>query len=93
MIVQNVPFEEQSTFCDICDFKNISKKGLAVHMKRKHGNIKQLDGNRQVDSKTWEFCDLHSYIEKFTEFHIRRELELEDCKYAKQLKDHGRNIQ
>ena len=87
MIVQNVPFEEQPTFCDICDFKSISKKGLAVHMKRKHGNIKQLDGN------TREFCDLQSYIEKFTEFHIKRELQLEDCKYAKQLKDHGRNIQ
>ena len=41
-IVQIVNSEEESTFCKICDFISISKKGLNVHMRRKHGNIEQI---------------------------------------------------
>ena len=61
--------------------------GLAVHVRRKHGNIEQLDGNMEEDSRTCEFCDITFNSEKFTEFHIRREHELEDWKYAKRLKE------
>ena len=40
-----VSSEDKTTFCEICDFKSVSKKVLDVHIKRKHDNIKELDGN------------------------------------------------
>ena len=40
-----VSSEDKTTFCEICDFKSVSKKVLDVHIKRKHGNIRELDGN------------------------------------------------
>ena len=44
-IVLMVSSEDKTTFCEICDFKSVSKKVLDVHIKRKHGNIRELDEN------------------------------------------------
>ena len=43
-----VSSEDKTTFCEICDFKSFSKKVLDVHIKRKHGHIRELDGNRRI---------------------------------------------
>ena len=40
--------EDKITFCEICDFKGVSKKVLDVHKKRKHGNIRELDENKNM---------------------------------------------
>ena len=44
-ILLMVSSEDKTTFCEICEFKSVSKKVLDVHIKRKHDNIKELDGN------------------------------------------------
>ena len=45
--------------CLLCDFKSNWKNGLAVHMKRKHSQIEQLDGN--LDLSTLENDDEDIY--------------------------------
>ena len=53
-----VSSEDKITFCEICDFKSVSKKVLDVHIKRKHGNIRELDGNmKQKNTSNCKFCD------------------------------------
>ena len=39
-ILLMVSSEDKTTFCEICEFKSVSKKVLDVHIKRKHGNIR-----------------------------------------------------
>ena len=36
-IVLMVSSEDKTTFCEIWDFKSVSKKVLDLHIKRKHG--------------------------------------------------------
>ena len=44
----------------MCDFRNIFKKGLNVHIRRKHGNIEPIDGNmKEKDSKIVRFMIPH----------------------------------
>ena len=44
-IVLMVSSEEKITFCD---FTIVSKKVSYVHIKRKHGNIRELDENKNM---------------------------------------------
>ena len=39
------------------------------------------------DSKTYELCGIKFNSERFTDFHIIREHELENFKYAKKIKE------
>ena len=41
--------EEESFKCPICDFESTFEVGLKVHMGRMHRNIKQLDGNCELE--------------------------------------------
>ena len=44
----------------MCDFRNIFKKGLNVHIRRKHGNIELIDGNmEEKDSNIVSFVIPH----------------------------------
>ena len=87
-VLQIVNSEEESTLCEICDFKSVSKKGLDVHMRRKHGNIEQLDRNiEDKNSTTCELCDTKYCSEGGLENHIRRVHEEEDWKHAKRLRN------
>ena len=57
-IVLIISSEDKITFCEICDFKSVSKKVLDVHIKRKHCNIRELDGNMKLkNTSNCEFCD------------------------------------
>ena len=52
-----VSSEDKITFCEICDFKSVSKNVLDAHIKRKHGNIRELVGNMKYNNiSNCEFC-------------------------------------
>ena len=70
---QSAENESSSLSCDICDFSANSKIGLNLHMKKKHVNIDQLDGNTSLNSsenenekpETHEANSEHIYNLKF----------------------------
>ena len=37
-------------YCDVCDFSEMSRKDLNVHMIRQHKDLEQLDGNMSLNS-------------------------------------------
>ena len=69
------------------------KKGLEIHMSRKHGNIEQLDGNmsfeksiEEKDASKCEFCDYRVHNKNVLERHIRYDHEEEDHEYVLKCK-------
>ena len=80
---------EDSTLCQLCDFKSKSEKGLEIHMGRKHANIEQLDGNMsfekssdEKDDSKCDFCDYRVHNHNVLERHIRYDHEEEDHAYV-----------
>ena len=85
--------KEDSTLCQLCDFKSKSEKGLEIHMSRKHGNIEQLDGNmsfeksiEEKDASKCEFCDYRVHNKNVLERHIRYDHVEEDHEYVLKCK-------
>ena len=76
--------KKESLKCQFCDFETTSERGLSVHMKRKHTNLKEFIYPVECD-----FCDLKLNTESELKMHIKithtfRETKFncEDCDYC-----------